>query len=1458
MTIAQSLRKVRSKVAGFSLAMLVMSMFTVSVAQAATFQDVPADQWFYPYVEKLAADGVLNTSTGIYRPGDLANRAEMAKLVVEAFDLPLENPDVPTFKDVPKSAWFYQYVETAAKHGIVSGYKDNTGVLTGYYGPADPVTREQAMKMLVLGAPLTTNTTGGPHFTDVPQSRWSYEYVETGYNWSVVDGYPGTTLFKPDNNINRAEIAKMVANSMDPTPRPGSGFQVEDASATALNMVEVCFSAEPDASAMDAANYDIQDLDGNALAVTDVSDATDPMCVDLTTANQTAGLHYDLLVSNVMSAAGEELTIPDVTFTGFMAGGTGGDLNCTAGEQPAAVSVPRGATGIPFTVVNCQASSDPVVISGMTFHRFGSGDEGDFTNVYLYAGDYRLTTGRSINSETQEVEFTGLNYALAANESVSFIVIGDFAVTAAPADQHAFELVNADSVESNASSVDGDFPIKGNFMTVAGTTAGTVTISKNGSLDDVTVGETARIAQFELEASGTEAMKLDRIALYLRGTCDSSDVTDFVLKVEGGSEVLATADMVGAKDLVTFTLDNPFVIPQGDNKIFYVEAKNTCRNAETIKTYLDETTDLHVIGTTFNTGVQVTNNYDGTTVGGVDQFSLVTVKGSDFNVAFNGPTAGDIAVGQDRVSCLDLTITNASGEDVEIKDWKLTIDVTTGDVAADTNDLINSTDSTPNYTLIKLARMNDDGTVASTLLGPSELAVGGSDVTQDVVLAGSNTIHANESVNASIIMNIANNTSLNNDKIRCTLDNVATTGADYVRDLNGDELGAESITPSSDITGNIMTITSAGLTFGIASTPTSRTYVRGATGVDLLGLTVRSGSSLDNTIKSLTLQGYVDSDTLSTFAADGTAEFGTFGDSADTILKDVVDNLALYQGNTKVSDIENVNVADGKLILNNLNLLIPKNTTNSYTIRGNVNHSAPYGTLSDRLKFGLASTTDVVAIDQNGQTVSSGSIVDNATNDAALNSGTIMTITAGGSGVVSNSSSTNQKARLLVGSTAQSVGQWKFDATDEDLMLKDLTFLTYDTNSSSSVQFYVNGVATGPSYPVESNGTILVKDINIAITDATPVTLEGRLMTNQVNPGYATSGDHVGMALMSVDEVTSGAGANIAPTFMGTVTPRSTVSVASPTTGAGSDILCSAADLLVTAGDMLKVDDEYMVAQSASAASVPCAGFSTVVGRWAPVTHSVGGAISFVDPLGIPVAGNRLWVEAAAGVGAQLVPGDIAYNTTDVNADLLFNDYCVVLANTVAANDTVAVLVSNNAITCPVTDATYVSRFVQHGDVSVLRKAKPTFTNVALAGPFTLGSSDLTMQKINIAATGVGDVSFKNANGNTLEFTRSGSFVSATCRLMDSLGNELSPAIANVGNVYTFDFATSDLVIAAGSSETVEVRCDTSLATAPPTVQENLSLTDATYSDGDVANISTDTALFQSTFPLVGSTFSLS
>ena len=91
-----------------------------------TFSDVPPGSPFYEFVERMARRGVIGGyADGTFRPGANATRGQISKIVANAAGL---NDAVSgqTFSDVPASSPFYPFIERMAAHGIIGGYADGT------------------------------------------------------------------------------------------------------------------------------------------------------------------------------------------------------------------------------------------------------------------------------------------------------------------------------------------------------------------------------------------------------------------------------------------------------------------------------------------------------------------------------------------------------------------------------------------------------------------------------------------------------------------------------------------------------------------------------------------------------------------------------------------------------------------------------------------------------------------------------------------------------------------------------------------------------------------------------------------------------------------------------------------------------------------------------------------------------------------------------------------------------------------------------------------------------------------------------------------------------------------------------------------------------------------------------------------------------------------------------------
>jgi len=125
-----------------------------------TFSDVPPDHPFYIFVETAAHNNIVaGYDDGTFRPYANVTRGQLSKIVVVAAAWPNINPVTPTFNDVPRDHPFYTFIETAACHGIISGYAD------GSFRPYNDATRAQIAKIVCLAMRDETPCAGQPTST---------------------------------------------------------------------------------------------------------------------------------------------------------------------------------------------------------------------------------------------------------------------------------------------------------------------------------------------------------------------------------------------------------------------------------------------------------------------------------------------------------------------------------------------------------------------------------------------------------------------------------------------------------------------------------------------------------------------------------------------------------------------------------------------------------------------------------------------------------------------------------------------------------------------------------------------------------------------------------------------------------------------------------------------------------------------------------------------------------------------------------------------------------------------------------------------------------------------------------------------------------------------------------------------------------------------------------------------
>jgi hypothetical protein len=113
--------------AQMSKMVVLAARMTLKIPDQPTFSDVGTDSPFYVFIETAALNGVISGyDDGTFRPNNNVTRAQLCKMTVLARRWDLVTPANPTFSDVTPDSPFYGYIEAAAAKGVIGGYDDGT------------------------------------------------------------------------------------------------------------------------------------------------------------------------------------------------------------------------------------------------------------------------------------------------------------------------------------------------------------------------------------------------------------------------------------------------------------------------------------------------------------------------------------------------------------------------------------------------------------------------------------------------------------------------------------------------------------------------------------------------------------------------------------------------------------------------------------------------------------------------------------------------------------------------------------------------------------------------------------------------------------------------------------------------------------------------------------------------------------------------------------------------------------------------------------------------------------------------------------------------------------------------------------------------------------------------------------------------------------------------------------
>jgi hypothetical protein len=211
------------------------------IACTLSFEDVPVGSTFYPYIQCMACQGIINgypcggagepcnpADDPYFRPASNVTRGQFAKIASNAAGLS-DPPGAQQYEDVVVGSTFYDFIWRLSDRGLISGYPcSGVGEPCGpnnlpYFRPNADITRGQIAK-IDSNAAGYNDTPGAQQYEDVVPGSTFYDFIWRLSDRGLVNGYPcggigepcgpgNLPYFRPGANATRGQASKVVSNT---------------------------------------------------------------------------------------------------------------------------------------------------------------------------------------------------------------------------------------------------------------------------------------------------------------------------------------------------------------------------------------------------------------------------------------------------------------------------------------------------------------------------------------------------------------------------------------------------------------------------------------------------------------------------------------------------------------------------------------------------------------------------------------------------------------------------------------------------------------------------------------------------------------------------------------------------------------------------------------------------------------------------------------------------------------------------------------------------------------------------------------------------------------------------------------------------------------------------------------------------------------------------------------------
>lgn len=192
----------------------------------AGYSDVQVGDQYCPAVKYVTERGIFKGTDGQFNLFNSINRAEVLKVIMQAFYSKTEsfdenNPPMGSsfsFNDIYASSrlWWYTYLKSALKKGIINGYPDKT------FKAYNSVTRAEFLKMFFLSSPSKNEVINlnldytSMFWYDVFHNDWFARYFaflnDNNIELPFLPSFCNSPYICPNSYMTRFEVANLMYN----------------------------------------------------------------------------------------------------------------------------------------------------------------------------------------------------------------------------------------------------------------------------------------------------------------------------------------------------------------------------------------------------------------------------------------------------------------------------------------------------------------------------------------------------------------------------------------------------------------------------------------------------------------------------------------------------------------------------------------------------------------------------------------------------------------------------------------------------------------------------------------------------------------------------------------------------------------------------------------------------------------------------------------------------------------------------------------------------------------------------------------------------------------------------------------------------------------------------------------------------------------------------------------------